>query len=72
MSRMNRRTFLQTAAAGAGAGTAALMLGCRAWTAERKGERPNVLFIAVDDLNDWLGCMGGHPGCKGSQLWGSF
>ena len=24
-------------------------------------ERPNILFIAVDDLNDWLGCMGGHP-----------
>ena len=23
--------------------------------------RPNVLFIAVDDLNDWIGCMGGHP-----------
>ena len=23
--------------------------------------RPNVLFIAVDDLNDWVGCMGGHP-----------
>jgi len=22
---------------------------------------PNVLFIAIDDLNDWLGCMGGHP-----------
>ncbi|MGI9470935.1 MAG: sulfatase [Rubripirellula sp.] len=22
---------------------------------------PNVLFIAVDDLNDWIGCMGGHP-----------
>lgn len=23
--------------------------------------RPNVLFIALDDLNDWIGCMGGHP-----------
>lgn len=21
---------------------------------------PNVLFIAVDDLNDWIGCMGGN------------
>lgn len=25
-------------------------------------ERPNVLFIAVDDLNDWVGFMGGYPG----------
>ena len=24
-------------------------------------DRPNVLFIAVDDLNDWVGCLGGHP-----------
>ena len=23
--------------------------------------RPNVVFIAVDDLNDWVGCLGGHP-----------
>ncbi len=22
---------------------------------------PNVLLIGVDDLNDWIGCMGGHP-----------
>jgi choline-sulfatase len=22
---------------------------------------PNVLFIAVDDLNDWVGCLRGHP-----------
>jgi len=27
-------------------------------------ERPNVLFIAVDDLNDWIGCLGGHPDAK--------
>lgn len=24
-------------------------------------EKPNILFIALDDLNDWVGCMGGHP-----------
>lgn len=23
--------------------------------------RSNVLLIAVDDLNDWVGCLGGHP-----------
>jgi arylsulfatase A-like enzyme len=26
-----------------------------------EASRPNVLFIAMDDLNDWIGCMGGHP-----------
>ncbi|MCM2373231.1 sulfatase-like hydrolase/transferase [Aporhodopirellula aestuarii] len=24
-------------------------------------EKPNVLFISLDDLNDWVGCLGGHP-----------
>ena len=24
-------------------------------------ERPNILFIAIDDLNDWIGCLDGHP-----------
>lgn len=24
-------------------------------------DKPSVLFIAVDDLNDWIGCMQGHP-----------
>lgn len=23
--------------------------------------RPNILFISLDDLNDWTGCLGGHP-----------
>jgi len=26
--------------------------------------KPNVLFIAIDDLNDWVSCLGGHPDCK--------
>ena len=25
------------------------------------GRAPNILFLAVDDLNDWVGCLGGHP-----------
>lgn len=24
-------------------------------------QRPNVLFIAIDDLNDWVGCLNRHP-----------
>ena len=27
-------------------------------------EKPNVLFIAIDDLNDWIGCLKGHPQAK--------
>jgi arylsulfatase A-like enzyme len=23
--------------------------------------KPNILFIVIDDLNDWIGCMDGHP-----------
>jgi choline-sulfatase len=30
-------------------------------TATAATEKPNVLFIAVDDLNDWVGYLGGHP-----------
>ena len=30
----------------------------------RAADRPNVLMIAVDDLNDWVGCLGGHPQTK--------
>jgi arylsulfatase A-like enzyme len=26
------------------------------------GERPNILFLCIDDLNDWVGYLAGHPG----------
>ena len=35
-----------------------MLLPCAATAAE---PRPNVLLIAVDDLNDWVGCLHGHP-----------
>src|SRR5210317_1657257 len=32
---------------------------------QKAGEgRPNVLLISIDDLNDWIGCLGGHPQAK--------
>lgn len=38
------------------------LTGTRA-SAEEAGPK-NVLFIAVDDLNDWVGCLKGHPQAK--------
>jgi arylsulfatase A-like enzyme len=39
--------------------TALLLLAAHAVAAEPA--RPNILFIAIDDQNDWIGCLGGHP-----------
>lgn len=33
-----------------------------------KMDRPNVLFIVVDDLNDWVGCLGGNPDAETPNL----
>ena len=30
--------------------------------------KSNVLFIAIDDLNDWVGCLGGHPQSRTPNL----
>ncbi len=31
-------------------------------------DQPNILFIAIDDQNDWIGHMGGHPMAKTPHL----
>jgi arylsulfatase A-like enzyme len=51
---MDRRQFLSTIP-GAMAALPALAAG---------DKKPNVLFLAIDDMNDWLGCLGGHPDVK--------
>jgi arylsulfatase A-like enzyme len=41
--------------------TAVLLVALPGTLAAQPAERPDVLFIAVDDLNDWVGFLGGHP-----------
>jgi iduronate 2-sulfatase len=38
-----------------------ILICCNVKTTAQENNRPNVLFIAIDDLNDWVGCMNGHP-----------
>jgi arylsulfatase A-like enzyme len=42
-----------------------VLIGCHAAStpppaAAQAGQRVNVLMISIDDLNDWVGCLGGH------------
>ena len=50
-----RRQFLKTSVA-----APAILRGA--------GRRPNVLMIAVDDWNDWVGALGGHPQVRTPNL----
>ncbi len=69
MNRLNRRDFIKNI----GLGMAALSIpGC---VGEKNKERmrgtlgrPNVLFISVDDLNNWIEPLGGHPQAKTPNL----
>ena len=50
--------------------TAAAVLLAAGVPFARAGEeqKPNILLIAIDDLNDWIGCLGGHPQAKTPNL----
>ena len=47
--------------------TASSALGADGTQAQQL-HKPNVLFIAVDDLNDWTAFLGGYPGVKTPNL----
>jgi len=57
---MLRRTFLKLT------GATALLPAYRTWGRSRS--KPNILFMCIDDLNDWIGCLGGHPDVKTPHL----
>ena len=40
------------------------LLLCSILWANTESSKPNVLFISIDDLNDWVGFMDGHPQTK--------
>ncbi len=61
---MDRRQFLRLGALGA---ASAILPTCSAM-GQNQQDKPNVLFIAIDDLNDWIGCLGGHPDIKTPNL----
>jgi len=58
----SRREFIS-------ASTCAALSGCAALSSTLSAaSKTNVLFIAIDDLNDWVGYLGGHPDVKTPNL----
>ncbi|HEY0981982.1 sulfatase [Schlesneria sp.] len=46
------------------AATLITLIGLLLHPAVASAAKPNVLFIAIDDQNDWIGVLGGHPLAK--------
>ena len=40
---------------------ALFLLSISVFSARTEKPLPNILFLAIDDQNDWIGCMQGHP-----------
>lgn len=57
LNSLSRRSFLRYAATA----TCLATIGSQLMAAETTGRKPNVLFIYIDDLNDWVGYLRGHP-----------
>ena len=57
-NQKNRRDFLKWLGLGA---MACGMPSCAIGPVRRMTNKPNVLFIAIDDMADWCGVLGGHP-----------
>ncbi|WP_016957721.1 sulfatase [Catenovulum agarivorans] len=57
---INRRNFILGTTAYA---TMSALTPFEVW-GQLKQQYPNVLMLIVDDLNDWIGPMGGHPNTK--------
>ncbi|HEX4955408.1 MAG TPA: sulfatase [Thermoanaerobaculia bacterium] len=55
-----RETALSRREVLAGLAAGAALAGCGV-RGPRSKSRPSVLFISIDDLNDWVGVLGGHP-----------
>jgi len=45
-----------------------MLLGAGGLAAQQQPTRPNILFIAIDDLNDWIGPLGGRDGISTPNL----
>ena len=44
-----------------------LLLAC-ATASHSADKKPNVLLISIDDLNDWVGCLNGHPDARSPNI----
>src|SRR4051794_33317927 len=51
-----------------GLAVALILTGMASARAADAPARPNVLFLVADDLNDWVGFLGGHPQVKTPNL----